>query len=111
MSGILFFLFTQLCNYNLKVQYHIFGDIVSHTRQFGNSSKSFALLFHNFMFNWFMAIFCSTSTDLILFLLQLAIYSRCYNEQPLVIEGAGAGNDTTAAGVLADILDIQDLFA
>lgn len=41
----------------------------------------------------------------------LAIYSRCYNEQPLVIEGAGAGNDTTAAGVLADILDIQDLFA
>lgn len=41
----------------------------------------------------------------------LAIYSRCYNEQPLVIEGAGAGNDTTATGVLADILDIQDLFA
>lgn len=41
----------------------------------------------------------------------LAIYSRCYNEQPLVIEGAGAGNHTTAAGVLADILDIQDLFA
>ncbi|KAH9603856.1 hypothetical protein KSS87_005976 [Heliosperma pusillum] len=38
------------------------------------------------------------------------IYSRCYNEQPLVIQGAGAGNDTTAAGVLADILDIQDLF-
>ncbi|KAH0746970.1 hypothetical protein KY285_008627 [Solanum tuberosum] len=28
----------------------------------------------------------------------------------LVIQGAGAGNDTTAAGVLADILDIQDLF-
>ncbi|KAG8655583.1 bifunctional aspartokinase/homoserine dehydrogenase isoform X1 [Manihot esculenta] len=40
----------------------------------------------------------------------LEIYSRCYNEQPLVIQGAGAGNDTTAAGVLADILDIQDLF-
>lgn len=38
------------------------------------------------------------------------IYSRCYNEQPLVIQGAGAGNDTTAAGILADILDIQDLF-
>ncbi|XP_074289767.1 uncharacterized protein LOC141615172 [Silene latifolia] len=38
------------------------------------------------------------------------IYSRCYSEQPLVIQGAGAGNDTTAAGVLADILDIQDLF-
>lgn len=42
--------------------------------------------------------------------LQLEIYSRCYGEQPLVIQGAGAGNDTTATGVLADILDIQDLF-
>ncbi|GFP97583.1 bifunctional aspartokinase/homoserine dehydrogenase 1 chloroplastic [Phtheirospermum japonicum] len=40
----------------------------------------------------------------------LEIYSRCYSEQPLVIQGAGAGNDTTAAGVLADILDLQDLF-
>ncbi|KAK7829819.1 homoserine dehydrogenase [Quercus suber] len=40
----------------------------------------------------------------------LEIYSGCYSEQPLVIQGAGAGNDTTAAGVLADILDIQDLF-
>ncbi|EFH50289.1 homoserine dehydrogenase family protein [Arabidopsis lyrata subsp. lyrata] len=38
------------------------------------------------------------------------IYSRCYKEQPLVIQGAGAGNDTTAAGVLADIIDLQDLF-
>ncbi|CAH1453426.1 unnamed protein product [Lactuca virosa] len=38
------------------------------------------------------------------------IYNRCYKEQPLVIQGAGAGNDTTAAGVLADILDLQDLF-
>ncbi|KAF8113380.1 hypothetical protein N665_0050s0038 [Sinapis alba] len=36
--------------------------------------------------------------------------SRCYKEQPLVIQGAGAGNDTTAAGVLADIIDMQDLF-
>ncbi|KAL5763604.1 hypothetical protein ACOSQ2_016198 [Xanthoceras sorbifolium] len=41
----------------------------------------------------------------------LEISSRCYNEQPLVIQGAGAGNDTTAAGVLGDILDIQDLFS
>ncbi|KAL8140941.1 hypothetical protein V2J09_006962 [Rumex salicifolius] len=41
----------------------------------------------------------------------LEVYSRCYSEQPLVIQGAGAGNDTTAAGVLADILDMQDLFA
>ncbi|KAL6527874.1 hypothetical protein OROMI_029685 [Orobanche minor] len=40
----------------------------------------------------------------------LEIYSRCYHEQPLVIQGAGAGNDTTATGVLADILDLQDLF-
>lgn len=40
----------------------------------------------------------------------LVVYSRCYNERPLVIQGAGAGNDTTAAGVLADILDLQDLF-
>lgn len=39
------------------------------------------------------------------------IYTRCYNKQPLVIQGAGAGNDTTAAGVLADILDLQDLFS
>lgn len=38
------------------------------------------------------------------------IYSRCYEAQPLVIQGAGAGNDTTAAGVLADILDLQDLY-
>ncbi|CAA3023785.1 Homoserine dehydrogenase [Olea europaea subsp. europaea] len=41
----------------------------------------------------------------------LEIYSCCYKTQPLVIQGAGAGNDTTAAGVLADILDIQDLFS
>ncbi|KAI3987474.1 hypothetical protein MKX01_017172 [Papaver californicum] len=40
----------------------------------------------------------------------LEVYSRCYSELPLVIQGAGAGNDTTAAGVLADILDLQDLF-
>ncbi|XP_027344554.1 uncharacterized protein LOC113857060 [Abrus precatorius] len=40
----------------------------------------------------------------------LEIYTRCYCDQPLVIQGAGAGNDTTAAGVLADIVDIQDLF-
>jgi len=38
------------------------------------------------------------------------IYSRCYESSPLVIQGAGAGNDTTAAGVLADIMDLQDLF-
>lgn len=38
------------------------------------------------------------------------IYSRCYKVSPFVIQGAGAGNDTTAAGVLADILELQDLF-
>ncbi|XP_020253603.1 uncharacterized protein LOC109830672 isoform X2 [Asparagus officinalis] len=38
------------------------------------------------------------------------IYSRCYKDSPFVIQGAGAGNDTTAAGVLADIIDLQDLF-
>ncbi|KAE9619934.1 hypothetical protein Lal_00040254 [Lupinus albus] len=38
------------------------------------------------------------------------VYTRCYSDQPLVIQGAGAGNDTTAAGVLADIVDLQDLF-
>ncbi|WOL03876.1 hypothetical protein Cni_G12596 [Canna indica] len=38
------------------------------------------------------------------------LYSRCYKNSPLVIQGAGAGNDTTAAGVLADIIDVQDLF-
>lgn len=32
------------------------------------------------------------------------IYSSRYKEQPLVIKGAGAGRDVTAAGVFADIL-------
>ncbi|RLN33814.1 bifunctional aspartokinase/homoserine dehydrogenase 1-like [Panicum miliaceum] len=38
------------------------------------------------------------------------IYSRCYESSSLVIQGTGAGNDTTVAGVLADIIDLQDLF-
>ncbi|EFJ37362.1 hypothetical protein SELMODRAFT_77174 [Selaginella moellendorffii] len=38
------------------------------------------------------------------------IFTRCYSTSPLVIKGAGAGNDTTAAGVLADVLDLQDYF-
>lgn len=38
------------------------------------------------------------------------IYTECYKFTPLVIQGAGAGNDTTAAGVLADIIDLQDLY-
>ncbi|KAH7428376.1 hypothetical protein KP509_10G089400 [Ceratopteris richardii] len=40
----------------------------------------------------------------------IEIYSRCYKESPFVMRGAGAGNDTTACGVLADILDLQDLY-
>ncbi|GJV05690.1 bifunctional aspartokinase/homoserine dehydrogenase 1 isoform X2 [Tanacetum coccineum] len=37
---------------------------------------------------------------------------QCYSDrQPLVIQGPGAGNNTTAAGVLADILDLQDLYS
>ncbi|KAL5570228.1 hypothetical protein UlMin_026803 [Ulmus minor] len=40
----------------------------------------------------------------------LEIYSRYYSGQPLVSQGAGAGNDTTACGVLADIIDVWDLF-
>ena len=40
----------------------------------------------------------------------LEIYSRCYRGQPLVIQGARAGNDTMVCGVLADIINIWDLF-
>nr|GFD58251.1 homoserine dehydrogenase [Tanacetum cinerariifolium] len=37
---------------------------------------------------------------------------QCYsNRQPLMIQGPRAGNNTTAAGVLADILDLQDLYS
>ena len=32
------------------------------------------------------------------------LYTRRYNEQPLVIKGAGAGPDVTASGVFADIM-------
>ena len=31
-------------------------------------------------------------------------YTNRYTEQPLVIKGAGAGADVTAAGVFADII-------
>ncbi|KAG5574704.1 hypothetical protein H5410_054838 [Solanum commersonii] len=54
---------------------------------------------------WFFMRVVGTMYDL-----KVEIYSHCYEKQPLVIQGTGAGNDTTAAGVLADILDIQDLF-
>lgn len=34
------------------------------------------------------------------------VYSRRYNEQPLVIKGAGAGASVTASGVFADIISL-----
>ena len=34
------------------------------------------------------------------------IYSDRYDQQPLVIKGAGAGPDVTASGVMADVLRI-----
>lgn len=37
------------------------------------------------------------------------IYSSRYKEQPMVIKGAGAGPDVTAAGVLSDILRIANV--
>lgn len=36
----------------------------------------------------------------------ITIRSRRYNDQPLVIQGPGAGKEVTAAGVLADLLSI-----
>tara|TARA_R100001143_G_scaffold53522_1_gene49028 strand:- start:34452 stop:35528 length:1077 start_codon:yes stop_codon:yes gene_type:complete len=36
----------------------------------------------------------------------ISIRSRRYNDQPLVIQGPGAGKEVTAAGVLADLLSI-----
>jgi len=37
---------------------------------------------------------------------QVAIYSKRYKTNPLVVTGPGAGADVTAAGVLNDILAI-----
>ena len=34
----------------------------------------------------------------------LAFYTERYNEQPLVVQGPGAGAQVTAAGVFADLL-------
>jgi len=36
----------------------------------------------------------------------VSLYSLRYKEQPLIIKGAGAGADVTAAGIFADILSI-----
>jgi len=37
------------------------------------------------------------------------IISGCYPKSPLVIQGAGAGTETTASGVLADLLELADI--
>jgi len=34
------------------------------------------------------------------------LYTTRYNPQPLIVKGAGAGADVTAAGVFADIIRI-----
>ena len=36
----------------------------------------------------------------------VSLYSQRYSERPLIIKGAGAGADVTAAGIFADILSI-----
>ena len=41
----------------------------------------------------------------------VVIYSRYYNEQPLVIRGPGAGAEVTASGVLSDILRLGRMLA
>ena len=38
----------------------------------------------------------------------LEIHSSCYDTAPLVIQGRGAGATATAAGVLADVLELHD---
>jgi aspartokinase/homoserine dehydrogenase 1 len=38
----------------------------------------------------------------------VAFTTRRYEKYPLIVRGAGAGGDVTAAGVLADILRIAD---
>jgi homoserine dehydrogenase len=36
----------------------------------------------------------------------IALYSRWYSPNPLVIQGRGAGVDATAAGVLSDVVEM-----
>lgn len=36
----------------------------------------------------------------------IQITSRFYNETPLIVQGAGAGKQVTAAGVMSDVLKI-----
>ena len=39
----------------------------------------------------------------------IEIYSKSYGENPIVIQGAGAGKDVTARGVLTDILRLSEI--
>jgi aspartokinase/homoserine dehydrogenase 1 len=39
----------------------------------------------------------------------IQIYTRRYNDSPIVIQGPGAGKEVTAAGVFGDIIDIGGL--
>jgi aspartokinase/homoserine dehydrogenase 1 len=39
----------------------------------------------------------------------IEIYSKSYGENPIVIQGAGAGKEVTARGVLSDILRLSEL--
>ncbi|NLE35928.1 MAG: hypothetical protein GX622_12565, partial [Bacteroidales bacterium] len=36
----------------------------------------------------------------------VSVYSERYSHQPLIIKGAGAGANVTAAGIFADILSV-----
>ena len=38
----------------------------------------------------------------------VALYTRHYNEHPMVIQGPGAGADVTAGGIIADILRVTN---
>jgi aspartokinase/homoserine dehydrogenase 1 len=42
-------------------------------------------------------------------LLQVAFYSKTFGDSPLVVQGAGAGGEVTAAGLLADIVELADV--
>ena len=37
----------------------------------------------------------------------ILFYTQRYQEQPLIVKGAGAGSDVTAAGVFADVIRIS----
>jgi aspartokinase/homoserine dehydrogenase 1 len=39
----------------------------------------------------------------------IEIYSKSYGENPIVIQGAGAGKEVTARGVLADVLRLSEI--